>query len=181
MPDSTQCIWSRTGVYNWAQTHAQACRYAQFLLSNGVQKGDLVAVYLQNSPEFMFVLLASWAIGTAPAMINWNLAAEGLIHCLRLSGSKVVLVDEDTECQARIEQVRDRIEGELGIKIVVLNEKVKRAISLTEPKRPERKHRSGIRGEEPMVLIYTRLVLFSSCLLPCDNHRWPRFLRAIFC
>lgn len=156
LSDSAECIWSRTGVYDWSQTYAQACRYAQFLLSNGVQSGDLVAVYLQNSPEFMFVMLASWCIGTAPAMINYNLASEGLIHCLKLSGSKVVLVDEDSECRARIEACRERIEGELGMKIIVLDEKMKHEISSTDPKRPEDKYRAGMKGEFPMCLIYTR-------------------------
>ncbi|GAB7346722.1 hypothetical protein MBLNU459_g1834t1 [Dothideomycetes sp. NU459] len=155
-------IWeARRAQQDWAAA-AKAGRVSlwyrfeeQFLLSNGVQPGELVATYLQNSPEFMFVMLASWAVGTAPAMANYNLAGEGLLHCLKISGSKVVLVDEDVECQARIEEVRERIEGELGMKILILDERTKHEISSTEPIRPGREYRKGMKMEFPMCLIYT--------------------------
>ncbi|KAK4990208.1 hypothetical protein LTR50_002682 [Elasticomyces elasticus] len=149
------CIWSRAGCYTWTETHAQSCRYAQFMLSQGVQPGELVAFYLQNSAEFMFATVGSWAIGCAPALLNYNLGGEGLMHCLRLNRSKILLVDEDSDCRARIEEVRERIEGELGMKIVLLDSALKVQISAMEPRRPERKYRENIKGESPMCLIYT--------------------------
>lgn len=135
-----------------------SCRYAQFYLSQGIRPGELVAFYLTNSPEFMFAYVGSWAIGTAPAMINYNLSGDALIHCLKLSGSKIVLVDEDTECRDRIEQVRDRIETELGMKIVVLNAESKLKIAAIPAKRPEDRYRESMAGTFPMCLIYTRYV-----------------------
>ncbi|KAK5139684.1 hypothetical protein LTR04_003406, partial [Oleoguttula sp. CCFEE 6159] len=150
LPATEQCIWSRDGTYTWLETHAQCCRYAQFFLSHNVQPGELVAFYLQNSAEFMFAMLGSWAVGCAPAMINYNLGGDGLVHCLKLSGSKIILVDEDSECRARIEAVRDRIEGELGMKIVVLDHALKAEINASEPKRPEEKYRQNVTGEFPI-------------------------------
>jgi acyl-CoA synthetase (AMP-forming)/AMP-acid ligase II len=64
----------------------------------------------------MFTLLAIWALGTAPAMINYNLTGDALVHCLKISNSKVLVVDEDADCRQRVEECRDRIEQELGIK-----------------------------------------------------------------
>ena len=156
MPANEQCIWSRTGTYTWPEVHANACRYAQFLLAQGAQPGELVAFYLMNSPEFIFSYLASWAIGTAPALINYNLSGEALIHCLKISGSKVIVVDEDAECRARIEESRSRIEGELGIKIVVLDRETRESLLEMEPRRPERRYREGVKPMDPMCLIYTR-------------------------
>lgn len=108
-----------------------------------------------NSPEFMFSYAASWAVGSAPALINYNLAGDALIHCLKVSGSKIVLVDEDAECRARIEEMRSRIENELGMKICVLDQDAKVMLKSLEPKRPERWYRENIRPDFPMCLIYT--------------------------
>ncbi|PSK33498.1 Fatty acid transporter protein [Elsinoe australis] len=155
MPATEECIWSRMGTYNWQTIHANACRYAQFLLSKGCQPGQLVAFYLMNSPEFIFTYLATWAIGTAPALINYNLSGDALIHCLKLGGTKVIVVDEDAECRGRIEEIRDRLENELGMTIVILDKETKEYILTLEPKRPERKYREVVKPSWPMCLIYT--------------------------
>ena len=92
LPENEECIWSREGCYTWRQVYDQSNRYSQFLLSHGVKKGELVGFYLTNSPEFVFAWLGTWGIGTAPAMINYHLAGEALIHCVKLAGIKVLLV-----------------------------------------------------------------------------------------
>lgn len=125
------------------------------MLQNDVQPGELVAFYLQNSPEFMFGLLGSWAIGSAPAMINYNLGGDSLIHCLKLSGSKIVLVDEDSDCRSRIEEERSRVEGELGMKIIILDAVQRDQISAIKATRPDDSYRATMEGEFPMCLIYT--------------------------
>ncbi|KAF2839736.1 acetyl-CoA synthetase-like protein [Patellaria atrata CBS 101060] len=153
--DSHLCIWSRDGCYNWSDAYAQSCRYGQFLISRGVKSGELMAFYLTNSPNFMFATLGSWAVGSAPALINYNLGGDGLVHCLKISGAKVILVDDDEACLKRIEEVRGRIEGELGMRIVVLDKAAKSEINALEPKRPEDKYRENIPPEFPMCLLYT--------------------------
>jgi acyl-coenzyme A synthetase/AMP-(fatty) acid ligase len=106
----------------------------------------------------MFVWLGTWAIGTAPAMINYHLAGEALIHCVKLSGSKILIVDWDNDCIARIEASRKEIE-ELGVSIVVLDEPTKAMINNLEPKRPDDSYRKKMLPTFPMALIYTRLIL----------------------
>ena len=158
LPSDAEAIWSRTGCYTWAEAYANACRYGQFMLQQGVQPGKLVAMYMMNRPEFLFTHLGSWAIGSAPAWINYNLAGDALVHCLKVAGSKVIIVDEDAECRRRIEEVRDRLEGELGMKIVVLDQAQKGEISRMEPKRPGDELRVGAKGKFPIFLFYTRSV-----------------------
>lgn len=155
LPATEQCIWSRAGCYTWGETHAQSCRYAQFFIANSVKPGELVSFYLQNHPEFIFGLMGSWAVGSAPALINYNLGGDALVFCLKISGAKLLVVDEDKGCRERIEQVRDRIEGELGIKIVILDQALRGEICRMEPKRPERKYREGVKGTFPMCIFYT--------------------------
>jgi acyl-coenzyme A synthetase/AMP-(fatty) acid ligase len=155
-PSDAEAIWSRTGCYTWAETYANACRYAQFMLQRGVQPGKLVAQYMMNRPEFLFVHLGSWSIGSAPAWINYNLAGDALVHCLKVAEAKVIIVDEDEGCRQRIEEVRDRLEGELGMTIVVLDQAQKGEISRLEPKRPGDELRVGAKGKFPLFLFYTR-------------------------
>lgn len=164
MPPTEEAIWSRTGCYTWAETYAQACRYANFFLEHGVRPGKLVTFYLTNQPEFVFGHLGSWAIGSAPAMINHHLAGDALVHCLRVSGGKLLIVDQDADCVERIMAERERIEGELGMTIMVLDKELKGAISRLEPKRPEDSFRSGVKGTFPMCLFYTRYVCSTTIL-----------------
>ncbi|SMR51527.1 unnamed protein product [Zymoseptoria tritici ST99CH_3D1] len=154
------CLWFRNDVhdppteYTWIQTYNNCLRWSQFLLDNGVQSGELVGTYLQNSPEFMFNMMGSWAIGAAPALINYNLGGDGLIHCLKVGKSKVLIVDEDSDCQERIRAVQSKIE-ELGMRIIILDAATKAEILGKEPKRPENVFRDGVTGEFPIFLFYT--------------------------
>jgi acyl-CoA synthetase (AMP-forming)/AMP-acid ligase II len=158
LPAQEEAIWSRNGCYTWAETYANACRYGQYLQQNGVKPGQLFAMYMMNRPEFLFAHLGSWSIGAAPAWINYNLAGDALVHCLKVADAKLLLVDEDSECRARIEAVRSRLEGELGMEIRILDQNLKGEISRTEPKRPEDALRAGVTGKFPLFLFYTRCV-----------------------
>ncbi|TKA27551.1 hypothetical protein B0A50_04381 [Salinomyces thailandicus] len=156
-----QCLWYRTTpheeavTYTWRETYAQCCRWAQFLLEQGVKPGELVATYLQNSPEFVFSLVGSWGIGCAPAMINYNLSGEGLLHSLKVAGSRVLLVDEETGCRERIEVVRSRIENELGMRIVIVDADIKRSFNAGPATRPDNSLRDLVTPPSPMFLFYT--------------------------
>lgn len=108
--------------------------------------------------------LALWSIGAAPAMINYNLAGKALIHCLRVSGAKMLLVDEDSELVARIDDVRADIEGQLGMRISVLDAGAKKDIRAMKAERPADSFRDGVKGDWPMSIFYTRCVpRCSSC------------------
>lgn len=113
---------------------------------------------MMNRPEFLFTHLGAWSIGSAPAWINYNLAGDALVHCLKVAGSKFLLVDEDKECRERIEAVRERLEGELGMTVIILNQERKGEISRTEPKRPSDELRANAKGKFPLFLFYTRFV-----------------------
>ncbi|MCJ1364541.1 hypothetical protein MMC16_003652 [Acarospora aff. strigata] len=147
---SARCIWSRDGEYTWQETHDHACRYAQYFLSLSVKPGQLVAFYLQNSPHFMFAWLGLWAIGCAPAFINYNLSGEALLHCLKVAGASVVLVDVEHGCVERIQEVEDKIKGQLGIDIRWLTEGLKRDMGLDKAELPPDEHRAGVTGELPI-------------------------------
>ena len=152
-PD-VQAIWSREGNHTFKQTHDKACQYAAYFLDEGIRPGQIVAFCLQNSPEFIFAWLGLWAIGCAPAMINFNLAGDALIHCLKVSGAKLVLVDQEPKIQNRVADEKQRIE-ELGMATTVLDTELKATIAVKSIQRPDDSYRDGVTKAFPGAIFYT--------------------------
>ncbi|MCJ1384913.1 hypothetical protein MMC17_008031 [Xylographa soralifera] len=148
-------VWSRTGNYTWSQVHNRACQYAKFFLTQGVEPGQIVGLYMQNAPEFLFIWLGLMAIGCAPAMINFNLGADPLVHCIKISKSKLLIVDEEQGCQDRVESEMHRIEGELGVRVITMSEVLKAEIASLRAPRPEDAFRANVTADFPCALFYT--------------------------
>ncbi|KAL6721840.1 hypothetical protein ACLMJK_000945 [Lecanora helva] len=153
-PD-VEAIWSREGNYTFKEVHDRACQYAAYFLGGGVRPGHTVALCLQNSPEFIFAWLGLWVIGCAPAMINFNLSGEALIHCLKVSGANLLLVDPEPKIRDRVEAEKRRIEKDLGLTIVELNADLKSSIAAKPAQRPDDSYRSGLAGSFPAAIFYT--------------------------
>lgn len=154
-----ECIWSREGCYTWAESYNRVNQFAQWFLSQGVKPHDLVSFYLTNSPDFVFAWLGLWAVGAAPTMINYNLSGKALLHCLKVSGSKLLLVDQEEALLGRIEEQRGEIEGKLGMSINVLGEPLRQEIYGMEKERPDDSYRAEVKGNSPVAIFYTRYLL----------------------
>ena len=59
--------------------------YKSITLSIGYQRGDSIAIFMENHPKFMVVLLALAKIGVVTALINCNLTDEGLSHSINIA------------------------------------------------------------------------------------------------
>jgi acyl-CoA synthetase (AMP-forming)/AMP-acid ligase II len=114
---SEESIWSREGCYTWNQAYDRVNQYGHWFLSYGVKPGDLVAFYLTDSPDFVFAWFGLLSIGAAPAFIDYNLSGKALLHCLKISGAMLVLVDEAATLQARIEEEAETLNRGLGLKV----------------------------------------------------------------
>src|SRR5436190_802589 len=64
---------------------------AHFFLSQGLQRGDTVALFMENRPEFVISWLGMTKIGVKVAMINTSIKEKGLVHCIKISGCKMLL------------------------------------------------------------------------------------------
>jgi len=76
------------GAYN-----AGVNRYANMLHKNGVGKGDVVNVMMENSPAMLMAQGACAKLGAIAALINTHLEGEALAHVHRASGAKIAVVD----------------------------------------------------------------------------------------
>lgn len=81
-----------------------------------------------------------------------------MIHCLKVSGAKMLLVDDDEQIKSRIGGERERMEEDLGMRPIILSEGLKNQIALKLPERPDDSYREGVKGNFPAALFYTRYV-----------------------
>lgn len=61
----------------------------------GVEKDDIVAMDFVNSETFIWVWFGLWSIGAKPAFINYSLTGKPLVHTIKTSTARLVLVDQE--------------------------------------------------------------------------------------
>lgn len=150
-----RAIWSRAeGEMTFGQLRHSVLQWANWMIGEGIKPGDLVAMYLHNSADFLVIFFATMVIGAGPALINYNLEGNALMHCLAVCETKLLIVDRDEGCQQRIEGSRAEIEGK-GTKITTLDGGLKRTVTAMPAKDPGDEWRNGLRPEFPYALIYT--------------------------
>ena len=66
-------------------------RIANHFRNAGFQHHNCVALFMENSPEYLAVLLGLSKIGVTAALINHNLRHEALIHCIKISNCRGVV------------------------------------------------------------------------------------------
>lgn len=68
-----------------------ADKLAGFLSDKGVQKGDKIALFLRNSPEFVYTVFAASKLGAIVVPVNTFLKEDELGYILEDSGSSVLI------------------------------------------------------------------------------------------
>ena len=66
-------------------------RVAHWATSVGLCKGDTVALDMENRLEYIPTWLGLTKIGVKIAMINYNVVAKGLLHCINVAECKAVV------------------------------------------------------------------------------------------
>ena len=59
--------------------------------TTSLQRGDCMAILMENCPEYVAVYLALSKIGVTGAFINHNLRGNGLAHCIKIANSSGVI------------------------------------------------------------------------------------------
>jgi len=89
-PGKTAII-TETGALSYAEWHDRVLRLAGALRSLGIEKGDVVAVQLPNSPEFLIAFLAISALGAVTQTMHMPYRDAELRFLLGHSGAKCFL------------------------------------------------------------------------------------------
>lgn len=79
----------------YAESLAKIERLAAFLASEGVKKGDKVAVTGKNSPEWAITYLATLFAGAIVIPIDYQIKTEEIESIIKASDASIVFVDEE--------------------------------------------------------------------------------------
>src|SRR5215211_4632542 len=79
----------------WGELQDLANQAAHVLRSNGVQRGDRVAVVLPPTPETAAIFFGTWKLGALLLSMSVLYGDDGIRHRLEDSGAKVLVTDTD--------------------------------------------------------------------------------------
>ena len=82
-------------TWTWKSINENANKIANYFFNLGLQSGEAVAVMMENSPEFLFIIGGISKLKGVNALINVNLRKQPLIHVMTISEPKYVVVDGD--------------------------------------------------------------------------------------
>src|SRR5690606_16430037 len=93
--------------YTHREVHELSNRWANWLASRGVAKGDVVSVLLENRPEALLIVAGVVKLGAIAAVINTKQRGRTLQHSLALAKARLHVVGE--ELWDAFAEVRDAI------------------------------------------------------------------------
>jgi acyl-CoA synthetase (AMP-forming)/AMP-acid ligase II len=122
----------------YGQLEERANRLAAWLAGQGVGVGDHVALYLENSPEYLEAMLAAYKLRAVPINVNYRYVADELRYLLDNSDSVGVIT------QPSLRPVVDAVVGDVdAVRFVVSSgDEYDAALAASSPDRVE-SDRSG--------------------------------------
>jgi fatty-acyl-CoA synthase len=149
----------RYGAYN-----AAANRVADWARAEGLAKGDVVALLMQNRPEYLEVWAGLAKLGITTALVNTQLVGDALTHALRVSGARHAILG--TECVSAWCELPADVTGSLvahvlsdpgssppaGLAGFLLFDD---ELAGRSESNPPRELRAELRGSDPLFYIYT--------------------------
>ena len=78
----------RDETLTYAGLSARINRYARWALAEGLAPGDVVALNLANRPDYAAIWLGLGQVGCVAALLNTNLAADAIAHCIAVAGAR---------------------------------------------------------------------------------------------
>jgi fatty-acyl-CoA synthase len=94
---------------SWGDFESRSALVAGALLGWGLGRGDAVAAYLYNCPEYFETFFGALKIRAVPANVNYRYRSDELLALLENSGAKVLFFD--AALRDRVGSVADRVPG----------------------------------------------------------------------
>ena len=82
-------------AWTYAQLDTEVNRHAHGLMALGLQRGDVVAAFLSNTPAFVFTLLAAARMGAVFNPINYRLAPQELAFILQDGQARALVFEHE--------------------------------------------------------------------------------------
>ena len=91
----------------WSEFNRRANRFANLLLTRGINKGDKVAILLMNSLEWLPIYFGVLKTGALAVPLNYRYAADEIKYCLELADADVLVFGP--EFTGRVEEICTRV------------------------------------------------------------------------
>jgi citronellyl-CoA synthetase len=105
-PDGTALLYGDR-VLSYSEANQQANRIAHHLQAQGIGKGDVVAIFIENRPELLLSVLAVAKLGGVCAMLNTAQTQAALLHSLNLVNPVAIVAG--AELVASYDAVREQV------------------------------------------------------------------------
>ena len=138
---------------------ARANRYAHWALRQGLQPGDVVALFMGNAPDYVACWYGLSKVGVVTALINSGLTGASLAHCLSISGARHVICGPE---QAELIRA-DRSDMPEGLRYWQSGEEaalpgfrsLETGLASVSDNRPDPVCRAGLTSADTCLMIYT--------------------------
>ncbi len=101
-PDRPALI-SESSRMTWGELDRFANRVANWALGQGLERGDVVALLMENRAEYVATWLGLSRVGVVTALLNTHLTGDRLAHCIREAGtSRLIVGSELAEAAASV-------------------------------------------------------------------------------
>ena len=81
--------------YTYLDLDKESNQVANWAIKKGYKTGDVVALLMENKPEFIFIWLGLSKLGITIACLNNNIKSKSLAHCIQTSKSKSLILSSD--------------------------------------------------------------------------------------
>lgn len=155
-PSDTYLVYAPTGeTYTYGELNKEANKLAHTLSELGIKKGDRVALFLFNTPDYIKAIHACSKIGAIEVPVNFFYREQEAYYIMSNSGSKAVIVDP--KLAPIVDNIRGRL-SELKHVIIAGDEPIiSNSYTLTEIVKgaSESNPKVEIKEEDLIALIYT--------------------------
>jgi len=87
-PHKTALVMVDGKSYTFQQVDTMSNAMANYIIEKGYQKDDVVALFMENTPQFAIFWLGLAKAGVIASLINFNLIGKSLLHCIEISKAK---------------------------------------------------------------------------------------------
>ncbi|MHA1986336.1 MAG: long-chain-acyl-CoA synthetase [Promethearchaeota archaeon] len=81
--------------WSWQTLNQECNKIANFFLKNSLKSGEVIAVMMENSPEFISIITGINKIQGISSLINVNQRRQALIHSFKISEPLWIIIDGD--------------------------------------------------------------------------------------
>ncbi len=125
-----------TKSFSYVQLHREVNKLASVLKKIGVEKGDIVVLYLPMIPELVFSMLATVRIGAIHTVVFSGFSSQALADRINDTGAKVLITADFGIRRGKFVPLKDIVDNTLkltpSIKKVVLIKRTEKEVKIEE-------------------------------------------------